>query len=75
MKVAKLKNRFPDSHEALKAAGYVPIGTGKCRACPASMVWYRTPNGKNIPIDLDGKQAHFATCPARQQFKTKKEKD
>lgn len=66
------KKGFPQSFAELEAAGYERIGSGQCRACPAEMVWYRTPNGRNIPIDADGKQSHFATCPARQQFKKEK---
>ncbi len=70
--MSKEKHPFPTSFEELEAAGYTRIGDGLCRACPAKMVWYRTPRGANIPIDIDGKQAHFATCPARQQFKKEK---
>jgi hypothetical protein len=30
---------------------YVFTGEGNCRSCHAPILWFRTPNGKSIPID------------------------
>lgn len=66
---------FPDSHEALVAAGYRYGGEATCRLCHATIRWYKTPAGKTIPIDADCKQAHFASCgPYLEQQRKKKEK-
>jgi len=58
-----------------------------CRSCGASIVWLKTEQGKNIPVDdnyaLQGGETHFdrlrhtthfETCPNAQQHRTKKEK-
>ena len=47
----------------------------KCRSCKAEIVWMKTRNGKNVPVDVgsimhkdatlfnpDTMVAHFATC-------------
>jgi hypothetical protein len=35
-----------------------------CRSCGQLIGWDRSKNGKNIPIDPDGR-IHFITCPKR----------
>ena len=30
---------------------YVYTGDGSCRSCDAPLLWFRTPAGKNMPID------------------------
>lgn len=47
----------------------------RCRSCNASIIWFRTAAGKNMPVDSDTVQSgdalldlsrhksHFATCP------------
>lgn len=43
--------------------GFVPDEhSARCRSCQALIVWTRTPHGKRMPVDADGK-SHFATCP------------
>jgi hypothetical protein len=54
-----------------------------CSSCGASVVWFRTKNGKRMPVDeattrptdaehqLDLKRhvSHFATCPQRDSWR------
>jgi hypothetical protein len=56
----------------------------KCRSCGAEIVWLKTINGKNMPVDAetfeDGDElfepkrhtSHFATCPDAEKFRRKK---
>ena len=59
---------FPKTEADLKSRGYVRTGLGTCRACGASIVWWRTPKQKNIPLDPDFK-AHWETCPHADKFR------
>lgn len=60
---------FPKTHEGLIDAGYTYGGVGKCRACSADMLWYKTPSGKSIPLDVGTFIAHFSTCPNAADFR------
>lgn len=42
---------------------------GKCKLCPAAIMWVLHRNGRKTPYDLDGTN-HFVTCPFRDRFKT-----
>jgi hypothetical protein len=57
----------------------------RCKSCNAKMVWLKTVNGKNIPVDADtiwNKKAkifdpdimktHFITCPHAKKWRKKK---
>lgn len=66
-------SNLPTTIEGWQAAGYKYKGEGRCRACNAPMLWFETPKGRNIPLDLDGAASHFATCPQRDQFKRGKQ--
>jgi hypothetical protein len=47
----------------------------RCRSCHAQIIWFKTPAGKNMPVDadtvkpeddeldLERHKSHFATCP------------
>lgn len=47
----------------------------RCRSCRAMIIWFRTPAGKNMPVDADTvlpedqeleqprHVSHFSTCP------------
>lgn len=47
----------------------------RCRSCRAMIVWFKTPAGKNMPVDaesvrhddieldLERHVSHFSTCP------------
>jgi hypothetical protein len=55
----------------------------RCSACQALIVWFRTKNGKRMPVnaettkptdaahqlDLSRHVSHFSTCPAADQFR------
>jgi hypothetical protein len=47
----------------LVPASMVPdVTSRRCRSCEALILWVKTPRGKRMPIDPDGR-SHFATCP------------
>lgn len=61
----------------LARAGYKFIDGGTCRACPARIEWFRTPNGKNMPmhrLENDRFIPHFIDCPNRRQFRQANER-
>lgn len=55
----------------------------RCRSCRAMIIWFRTPSGKNMPVDADTVEpeddeldlsrhkSHFATCPNAWQHRRK----
>ena len=42
----------------------------KCKKCHAVLKWGMSPNGKWIPMDLNG-TCHFDTCPHAKEFRGK----
>lgn len=56
----------------------------RCRSCNAQIIWFKTPAGKNMPVNansvergdevLDIKRhiSHFATCPTAPQHRRRK---
>lgn len=59
--------------------------TRNCKSCGAEIVWLKTNNNKNIPVDrnsiidedatiFDPNQmiSHFATCPDSEKWREKK---
>ena len=44
------------------------MSEGKCRSCGRNIMWLKTRNGKNIPVDIpkfkDGESAHEAVTTA-----------
>jgi hypothetical protein len=63
--------------KAMNEAGYVFLETSLCRytydtgggresviACGRTVLWFRTPEGKKMPIDGISFSPHFATCAA-----------
>lgn len=65
---------FPKTLDELRAAGYTFINHRKCigPSCGAQIEMWRTPAGKNIPLDVDAKGnvvAHFPSCPDLNQFR------
>jgi hypothetical protein len=58
---------FPKTWDELKAAGYEWLNDSECRGCGEPIMWFRTPNGKKIPMDpMDAGSSkatpHWATC-------------
>lgn len=62
---------FPKTEEEREAAGYKFMNASECRGCRAPIEWWETPNGKRIPLDLDG-EPHWSTCPKADEFRTRK---
>jgi hypothetical protein len=55
-------------------AGYKKTGDGICKGCGAPIEWWKTTNGKSIPMnpakdEHTPTEAHFATCPNSKDFK------
>ena len=63
---------FPKTAKEAEAQGYEFTGSGKCRECCAELNWYRTPAGKNIPMNAGLLEPHWATCPKADQFRKRK---
>jgi len=62
---------FPNSFDVLHAIGYNYSGSGNCRRCKARILWYRTPQGKRMPMNPDA-TTHWASCPYAKDFKKQK---
>jgi hypothetical protein len=65
---------FPQTRDALIAAGYKFSNHAKCRGCHEEIEWYETPTGKKMPMNLmmEGSSpaiAHWSTCPERDAFR------
>jgi hypothetical protein len=60
---------FPRGHKALVQEGYEFLFTGICREpeCGATILWYRTPRRKRMPIDAERKIPHFVCCKAMER--------
>jgi len=67
--------KFPDTYAGLVDAGYEPPPDdgriSRCRSCNAEIMWWKTPRGKSIPLDIDTYVAHFQTCPDADKFRRK----
>jgi hypothetical protein len=57
--------------KTLRGLGYTYSGESKCKGCGAIVEWWITPNDKRLPIDREGRVAHWATCPVAQRFRKK----
>lgn len=72
-----MSGSMPYNRAEMERAGYKLRGNGLCRGCGAEIVWYRTTNNKSMPFnlpivdDLVEVIPHWATCPKRDQFKSK----
>ena len=63
-----MATKFPETPEDLEEAGYEPGNVSTCRGCGQKIQWWKTPKGKNIPLDVDCKP-HWATCPEAESFR------
>jgi hypothetical protein len=62
---------FPQTIEELKRAGYTfEGGPGRCRTCGEDIEWWKTKNGKMIPMNLGTAVSHFSTCPQADQHRS-----
>lgn len=62
---------FAKTKEELVERGYRFDGSGTCKGprCGARIDWYKTPKGRNIPMNADTATPHWETCPDRRTFK------
>ena len=63
---------FPKTIEEMKSAGYKHSGLATCKACEADIEWWKTPAGKNIPMDFGTATPHWSTCPNADDFRRPK---
>ena len=58
--------------EKLVEAGYVFMRSGICsgRGCHAMIGWWKTPKGRQIPLDAATLEPHWATCANAGEFRT-----
>lgn len=61
---------FPKTETGLREAGYEPPKSSThCTGCGAEIEFWRTPKGKQIPLDAGTLEAHRATCPNAEDFR------
>ena len=68
---------FPANAEEMQLAGYRFLDHGECDGCYQAIEWWRTPKGRQIPMDPmstpeSPATSHWATCPNAEQFRKKK---
>ncbi len=72
-----MSRSIPQNRMEMERAGYKLRGNGLCKGCGAEIAWYRTTNNKSMPFNLpivdDRAEVvpHWATCPKRDDFKSK----
>jgi hypothetical protein len=54
---------FPQSTQEMEAFGYKKLNSIPCADCGAPLVYWRTPNGKRIPMNEGTATGHWGTCP------------
>lgn len=60
---------FPKTPDEMKAGGYTYKDQGTCKdrgnaaGCGATIDWWLTPRGKNMPTDAGTATPHWETCP------------
>src|SRR5262245_43640364 len=66
--------QFPETLDALRHAGYRFSGEAHCKGCAARIEWWTTPEGKHIPLDVDGEKVtpHWSTCTQAHLFRKEK---
>ena len=65
---------FPTTLNEMKQRGYVWLNDSECKGCGEKIMWFRTPNGKKIPMNpMTGGDseavAHWATCTESDSFR------
>lgn len=74
------KLEWPATRKALYAAGYqreMHRPARPCKVCGVRIEFWRTPDGKLMPVELDPHSTpdaprmlcHFATCPGAEKFR------
>lgn len=67
---------FPRNADEMKTAGYVFDNDASCRGCGDEIEWWKTPTGKNIPMNpmTSGSSpaiSHWSTCTDAPSFRVK----
>lgn len=65
---------FPKTRAEMEQYGYVRSAYTRCNGCNAPMEFWRTPAGKNMPMDVmpdpeTPAVSHFSTCPKAKEFR------
>ena len=68
---------IPANAEEMRAAGYRYMDHGQCDACDQPVEWWRTPQGRQIPMNpmpspTDRARGHWSTCSEMQRPKPPK---
>ena len=73
----------PNTRRGLEAEGYTYSGEGTCRGCGCVLLWFDTPRGKKMPMEIvEGTEddaertlaCHFERCPQGNEFRKKDKK-
>lgn len=67
---------FPANITALRSAGYQFLDFGICDGCNSIVEWWRTPKGRQIPInpmhaETSPARPHWVICPEVTRYKQK----
>ena len=46
--------------------------TASCKKCGKKILWAKTLKGKNMPVDSETKEPHWATCKFADEFRKEK---
>lgn len=65
------ERNFPKTVTEFNEAGYRFESSGVCRGCKAEITWWRTPNGKMMPLN-SRLEPHWTDCSARDMFRRKR---
>jgi hypothetical protein len=65
---------FPSTRHDMLRANYRKTGDGVCKGCSAPIEWWKTTNGRSIPMNPIANdnvvvEPHWATCPNAKDFK------
>jgi hypothetical protein len=70
---------MPETRQEMLRAGYQFLNTAECKGCKARIEWWKTTNGRKIPMNPAASDhavmtAHFATCPKSDSFRLSTDK-
>ena len=69
-------SQMPETRHEMVRAMYELKSTARCKGCDAPIEWWKTTNGKMLPVNVEpsGEYAavvtHWVTCPKRDDFKS-----
>jgi len=68
---------FPKTWDELKSANYVWDNDSVCKGCGDPIMWFKTPNGKSIPMNpmergSDVATPHWSSCVEADSFRKPK---